>query len=125
MSDNADLPDCDAASTGDSKTTETRLFQIDYGNTGEQRWQAIGAVRSEPETIAVLFIVHVYREEHSGEEIIRIISARGAEKHKLRNIRNRQLTVPGLQEMPSRWPVTHENRRLRYILYGNNHTSIG
>jgi uncharacterized DUF497 family protein len=32
----------------------------------------------------VLLVVHVYREEHNGEEIIRIISARAAEKHELR-----------------------------------------
>jgi uncharacterized DUF497 family protein len=52
--------------------------------TGERRWHAIGAVRSEPGTVAVLLVVHVYREEHNGEEIIRIISARAAEKHEVR-----------------------------------------
>jgi uncharacterized DUF497 family protein len=52
--------------------------------TGEQRWYAIGAIRYEPETVAVLLVVHVYREEHNGEEIIRIISARAAEKHEVR-----------------------------------------
>jgi uncharacterized DUF497 family protein len=52
--------------------------------TGEQRWHAIGAVRSEPGTVAVLLVVHVYREEYNGEETIRIISARAAEKHELR-----------------------------------------
>ena len=52
--------------------------------TGEQRWHAIGAVRNEPGTAAVLLVVHVYREEHNGEEIIRIISARAAEKHEVR-----------------------------------------
>lgn len=41
---------------------------------GEQRWQAIGGVRK-----AVLLVVHVYLEEEStGEETIRIISARQA-----------------------------------------------
>jgi uncharacterized DUF497 family protein len=35
-------------------------------------------------TVAVLLVVHVYREEHNGEEIIRIISARAAEKRELR-----------------------------------------
>jgi uncharacterized DUF497 family protein len=52
--------------------------------TGEQRWHAIGAVRNESGTVAVLLVVHVYREEHNGEEIIRIISARAAEKRELR-----------------------------------------
>jgi uncharacterized protein len=56
--------------------------------TGERRWHAIGAVRSEPGTVAVLLVVHVYREEHNGEEIIRIISARAAEKHELRRYQN-------------------------------------
>ena len=52
--------------------------------TGEQRWHAIGTVRNEPGTAAVLLVVYVYREEHNGEEIIRIISARAAEKHEVR-----------------------------------------
>jgi uncharacterized DUF497 family protein len=52
--------------------------------TGERRWHAIGAVRSEPATVAVLLVVHVCREEHNGQEIIRIISARAAEKHEVR-----------------------------------------
>jgi uncharacterized DUF497 family protein len=51
--------------------------------TGEQRRHAIGAVRIESGIVAVLLVVHVYREEHNGEEIIRIISAREAEKHEL------------------------------------------
>ncbi|MEO5926560.1 MAG: BrnT family toxin [Bryobacteraceae bacterium] len=42
---------------------------------GEQRWQALGlACGLEP----LLVVVHVYREAHYGEEIIRIISARKA-----------------------------------------------
>jgi uncharacterized DUF497 family protein len=52
--------------------------------TGERRWHAIGAVGLEPGTVAVLLVVHVYREEHNGEEVIRIISARAAEKHEVR-----------------------------------------
>lgn len=39
----------------------------------EHRWHAIGAVRK-----ALLLVVHVYRKESDGEEIIRIISARAA-----------------------------------------------
>jgi uncharacterized DUF497 family protein len=47
---------------------------------GEQRWHAIGMVRG-----AVLLVVHVYREEKpNGEEIVRIISAREADKQERR-----------------------------------------
>ena len=41
-------------------------------------------VRIEPEYAAVLLVVHAYREDAYGEEIIRIISARPAEKHEIR-----------------------------------------
>jgi len=51
--------------------------------SGEQRWHAIGVVQLEPYA-AVLLVVHAYREDHNGEEIIRIISARRAEKHEVR-----------------------------------------
>ena len=44
--------------------------------TGEQRRHANGADRNESGDVAV--------EEHNGEEIIRIISARAAEKHERR-----------------------------------------
>ena len=46
--------------------------------TGEQRWHALGFVPFHPGVGAVLFVVHVYREDHIGEEVIRIISARRA-----------------------------------------------
>ena len=52
--------------------------------TGERRWHAIGAARIEPEMAIVLLVVHAYREDDHGEEIIRIISARRAEKHEIR-----------------------------------------
>ena len=52
--------------------------------TGEQRWHAIGAVQIEPEAAVVLLVIHVYREGDHGEEVIRIISARAAEKHEIR-----------------------------------------
>ena len=52
--------------------------------TGERRWHAIGAARIEPEITVVLLVVHAYREDDHGEEIIRIISARAAEKHEIR-----------------------------------------
>jgi uncharacterized DUF497 family protein len=52
--------------------------------TEEQRWHAIGRVRIEAGVGAMLLVVHVYREDYRGEEIIRIISARAAEKHEIR-----------------------------------------
>jgi uncharacterized protein len=52
--------------------------------TGEQRWHAIGMAQIEPEGAVVLLVVHAYRENCRGEEIIRIISARRAEKHDVR-----------------------------------------
>lgn len=52
--------------------------------TEEQRWHALGVAQIEPERPAVLLVVHAYREDQHGEEIIRIISARAAEKHEIR-----------------------------------------
>ena len=48
---------------------------------GEQRWHAIGAIEG-----AVLLVVHVCRmeDENGEEEIIRIISAREANKRERR-----------------------------------------
>jgi uncharacterized DUF497 family protein len=46
---------------------------------GEQRWHGIGAVRK-----AVLLVVHVYKENPNGEEVIRIISAREADPRERR-----------------------------------------
>ena len=60
-------------------------------NTGEQRWRALGAVSIEPDVAAVLVVVHVYREDRHGEEIIRIISARAAEKSDVRRYRRQAL----------------------------------
>ena len=58
---------------------ENCLFRIDrVDESGEQRWQAIGSASPEPGRGAVLIVVHVYREDRDGEEIIRIISARQA-----------------------------------------------
>ena len=59
--------------------------------TGEQRWHAIGAVSIEAGAGAVLVVVHAYREESHGEEIIRIISARAAEKHEVRRYRKQTM----------------------------------
>ena len=42
--------------------------------TGEQRWHAVGRIAGHSGPLLV--VVHVYREDLHGEEIIRIISAR-------------------------------------------------
>jgi uncharacterized DUF497 family protein len=47
---------------------------------GEERWQAVGSVGS----LAVLVVVHTYRDRH-GEDVIRIIGARRATKHERRS----------------------------------------
>ena|ERR1700738_917497 len=58
------------------------IFAFDREDeTGEQRWHAIGALPLEQGISAVLVVVHAYRENKHGEEIIRIISARQAQKH--------------------------------------------
>ena len=59
--------------------------------TGEQRWYAIGAARLSPDASVVLFVVHVYREEIDGEEIIRIISARRADKDDFRRYQEQEM----------------------------------
>ena len=60
-------------------------------NTEEQRRHAIGAVQIEPGCGAVLPVVHVNREDHRGEEIIRIIPARAAEKHEIRRYQEQEM----------------------------------
>jgi uncharacterized DUF497 family protein len=59
--------------------------------SGEQRWHATGTARITPDVAAVLLVVHAYREESDGEEIIRIISARRAEKHEIRRYREQAM----------------------------------
>jgi hypothetical protein len=59
--------------------------------TGEARWHALGAVQVPRGSTLVLLVVHVYREDRNGEEIIRIISARPAEKHEVRRYQEQRL----------------------------------
>lgn len=55
------------------------LVALDHvDETGEQRWHVLGFVPFHPGSGAVLLVVNVYRENHNGEEVIRIISARRA-----------------------------------------------
>lgn len=58
---------------------------------GEQRWHALGAVSIEEGIGAVLLVVHVYREDRDGEEIIRIISARQADKYELKRYQEQEV----------------------------------
>jgi uncharacterized DUF497 family protein len=62
-------------------TIPLQFFRKDRVAEGEQRWHAIGSDSS-----AVLLVVHVYRREaqNDEEEIIRIISAREANKRERR-----------------------------------------
>jgi uncharacterized DUF497 family protein len=57
--------------------------------SGERRWHAIGMVGSG--SAAVLLVVHAYREDEHGEEIICIISARAAEKRDIRRYQEQAL----------------------------------
>src|ERR1039458_10007862 len=61
------------------------LIELDrVDEAGEQRWHALGTVSVRPGMGAVLLVVHAYKEDSHGEEIIRIISARRADKHDFR-----------------------------------------
>jgi uncharacterized DUF497 family protein len=51
---------------------------------GGQRWHAIGAAQLNEGARVVLLVVHVYREEIAGQEIVRIISARRADRHEVK-----------------------------------------
>jgi uncharacterized protein len=53
------------------------LMEDRVDEEGEQRWHALGMVGGR----FLLVVAHVYREAENGEEIIRIISAREANKH--------------------------------------------
>jgi uncharacterized DUF497 family protein len=68
------------------------LDRIDK-HTGEQRWIALGVAQFAADAPILLVVAHVYREDEYGEEIIRIISAREAEK---RDVRRYQ--APALDE---------------------------
>ena len=60
--------------------------------TGEQRWHALGRVYiKEAAAAAVLIVVQAYKEHHNDEEIVRIISARRAEKHEVRRYREQEM----------------------------------
>ncbi len=58
--------------------------------SGEHRWHAIGSISPGPVNQSVLLVVHAYRENHHGQEIIRIISARPANKLELRRYQKQE-----------------------------------
>lgn len=71
---------------------EDRIVGLDrVDETGEERWHAIGTVPIEPGIAAVLLVVHAYREDRYGEEIIRIVSARSAEKNEIRRYQEQEV----------------------------------
>jgi uncharacterized DUF497 family protein len=61
---------------------ECRILEKDRidEETGEQCWHAIGRVGSA----AIYVVVHVYRGEKDGDEIVRIVSARDANQRESR-----------------------------------------
>jgi uncharacterized protein len=59
--------------------------------TGEQRWHALGAARLRPGRTLLLLVVHVYREDIYGEKIIRVISARKADKRDVRRYQEQKV----------------------------------
>jgi hypothetical protein len=65
------------------------LDRVDRG--GEQRWHALGVAHIAGTAPAVHLVVHAYREDNYGEEIIRIISARKAGTHDVRRYQEQAL----------------------------------
>ena len=63
--------------------------------SGEQRWHAIGMIAPRPGMELLLLVVHVYREDHDGKEIIRIISARRADPDDVRRYQEEALDEGG------------------------------
>lgn len=53
------------------------LIQYDRFEDGEDRWHALGAAAGE----ILIVVVHVIRLGENNEDIVRILSARRAEKH--------------------------------------------
>jgi hypothetical protein len=71
---------------------ELRVVRPDrIDELGQQRWHAIGTARMERGVSLILLVVHAYREDWNGEEIIRIISARKAERHELRRYQEQEV----------------------------------
>ena len=69
----------DAARVFDDPLQRSRQ---DRTEGGELRWQTLGLVAGLP---VLLLVAHIWREEEEGEEVIRIISARKANKRERRD----------------------------------------
>jgi uncharacterized protein len=71
---------------------EHRLLRLDrVDDNGEQRWHVIGAVWLAPGVGDVMTVVHVYRGNSDGEEIVRIISARWASHDEYRRYQEQEM----------------------------------
>ena len=55
---------------------ERRLHAVDRIENGEERWQTFGMVRG----VLLVMVAHTVREEEQAETVIRIISARRADR---------------------------------------------
>ena len=60
------------------------LREQDRYEDGEERWQAIGMIRNH----VLVVVAHTTRDNEQGTEVIRIISARRAERHERRLYEN-------------------------------------
>ena len=59
--------------------------------TAELRWHAIGAAQVGTGISGILLVVHVYREDIDGDEVIRIISAREAGTNDIRRYQEQRV----------------------------------
>ena len=59
--------------------------------SGEQRWHALGVAQIEARARAVLLVVHAYKEVIHEQTVVRIISARAAEKHEIRRYQKQEM----------------------------------
>lgn len=91
-----------------------RLDRTD--DRGEQRWHAIGAVCPQGVMPTVLFVVHVYREEINGKEIIRIISARRANQNEVRRYQEQEIDRGGVTFPSTSRCQAVRRRRFRHQL---------
>ena len=60
------------------------LMQLDRVEDGEQRWQTLGMVGD----YLVVLVAHTVGEDEDGTEVIRIISARAADRKERRRYEN-------------------------------------
>jgi hypothetical protein len=78
-----------------SQVFEDERCLIDFDRVdeaGEQRYHALGEVSADPGSVLLILVAHVYREEdHDGEEIVRIISARRAGKNDVRRYQEQEV----------------------------------